>query len=96
MWLFFCFVTARMAQKKGRPAFWFFLLAFLASPLIGMICAALADTDQVVLDRRRLAGNQVKRCPHCGELIRRQATICRFCNRDFPSLGNAGKQFDEI
>jgi hypothetical protein len=89
LWLFFCAVAARMAEKKGRSGWGYFLLAFLLSPLIGIICAALADTNQAAIDRHRLASNEVKRCPHCGELVKWQATICRYCNRDFPSLGQS-------
>lgn len=28
--------------------------------------------------------NQVK-CPHCAELIKREAKVCRWCNRDIPT-----------
>jgi ribosomal protein S14 len=86
LWIFFCFVAGKIAANKGRSGFGFFLLAFLLSPLVGIICAALASPDKRALDRRAVENHEKKRCPHCGELIARQATICRFCSRDFPRL----------
>jgi hypothetical protein len=86
LWLFFCAVSARIAEKKGRSGWGYFLLSFLLSPLIGMICAALADPNRKVIDARRIKNKEVKRCPHCGELVKWQAEICRYCQKDFPSL----------
>lgn len=88
LWLFFCFVAGKIAANKGRSGFGFFMLAFILSPIVGIICAALASRDQRSIDRRSLENNEKKRCPHCGELINLQAAICRFCNRDFPRLGS--------
>jgi hypothetical protein len=85
-WLFFCAVAARIAEKKGRSGWGYFFLSFVFSPFIGIICAALADVNQDAIDRRKINTNEAKRCPHCGELINWHATICRYCNRDFPRL----------
>lgn len=36
------------------------------------------DADEAAL----ISSAQRKRCPHCAELVRPQATVCRFCSRD--------------
>jgi hypothetical protein len=74
-------IPAAIARERGYDfaAWWLFgaLLFIVALP-----CALLAKPRQDVLDTRKLAGGEARRCPHCAELIRKEANVCRFCGRE--------------
>lgn len=74
-------IPAAIASSKGRSflGWWIYgaLLWIVATPH-----ALLIKADQGVLDREALASGEQKKCPHCAELIRSEAKVCRFCGRD--------------
>jgi hypothetical protein len=43
-------------------------------------------TDHRVLERRSLEQGEMRKCPTCAELVRLQATKCRFCGSDLPAV----------
>lgn len=64
--------TAIVAKNKGRnPVGWFFI-GFIFS-LLGLILAYLVPA---------VGGADYKKCPHCAEIIKAEANVCRFCGRD--------------
>ena len=70
-------LSTNLAQKKGHSeAAWFCCGFFLG--LFGLIAAAGLPTRQpaeVVSFK--------KRCPDCAELVRKDASVCKFCARQF-------------
>lgn len=69
LFLFCCGVIAGMIGASKDDALGGFLFGFFLGPF-GVIFALLAK------------GNRVK-CPHCAELVRREAAVCKHCSREF-------------
>jgi hypothetical protein len=95
-------IPAAIAHAKGQNFFgwWFFGAIFfiLALPL-----AILTKTDHEALARRALVNDGLRKCPHCAELIRCEAIVCRFCGQQvepvepppLPMPLRAGSETDE-
>lgn len=70
-------IASTIAKGKGRDAAGWFILGFFL-PLIGILLAAVMPPprkDQVKLDA--VASGEMKRCPSCAELVRREAVKCQ-------------------
>lgn len=87
VWLLLGCVTGGIAWSRGHsfPGWWLFGLLFfpLALPM-----ALTLPRNVPVLDRRREAEGQWKRCPSCAEFVRQAAVVCRSCGRDIPTGGS--------
>lgn len=81
IWLLFGVVSAVIASSKGRSGCGWFLLGILLGPF-GLILALVVGRNTTEVERREIQGGEMKRCPHCAELIRREAIKCRFCGSD--------------
>jgi hypothetical protein len=77
--------VAVAARQKGRSGAGFFFLSFFISFVIALIIVlVISPTDQERLSVQ--AGNVGKvgpvQCPHCRELIRPDANVCKHCGKD--------------
>lgn len=77
--------VAVAASRKGRSGAGFFFLSFFISFVIALIIVlVISPTDQARLSVQ--AGNVGKvgpvQCPHCRELIRPDANVCKHCGKD--------------
>lgn len=62
---------AIIARPKGRSPILWFILCAIAPPLV----IAIALLPPVV------SRGFTKKCPHCAEIIKEDATVCKYCGQ---------------
>jgi hypothetical protein len=75
-------VTAKIADDRavpGEPVFWFIAGTFLA--LVALPAAIFLKSDPKLAERNELASGLSRKCPHCAEMVKVEALICRYCQR---------------
>jgi hypothetical protein len=81
VWLICGILGAVICEQKGRSAYLGLFLGWLLGPIGVIICAVLSKEDRV-LEERALRSGKMRKCPHCAELVKREAKVCRHCGRE--------------
>jgi hypothetical protein len=80
-WIVPIAVANSIAKGKGREGQGFVLGLFLS--WIGVLIVAL-------LPALHSEASGERKCPHCAEWVKREASVCRFCGRDIAELAAPG------
>lgn len=70
-------IPANIAKNKGHSfgGWWFFGAALF---IVALPCALLLKKDAAAIERMQLTQG-MKKCTRCAELVKSEATLCRFC-----------------
>lgn len=70
-----------LCHNKAIPILPGMILTLALGPLSFILLIA-AKTDDAALEERAIAKGQLKRCLKCHEVVRKEATRCRYCRSD--------------
>jgi hypothetical protein len=78
IWFLFGLVSAIVAQGKGRSGCGWFTLGVLLGPF-GLLLAFAVGSNSRAIEDSAVRSGDMKKCPACAELIKREAKKCRYC-----------------
>lgn len=76
-------IPAAIAKGKGRSfgLWWFYGAAIF---IVALPHALIMKSNNEAIERQQIAEG-MKKCPHCAELIKPDANVCRYCGREVAS-----------
>lgn len=78
LWVFMGLISAAIGRSKGGSAFGWLILGLLFGPLAWLFAAVKVPASSEHFGPNR-------KCPHCAELVKLEAVICKHCQRDIAS-----------
>ncbi|HEX2495002.1 MAG TPA: hypothetical protein VHK24_14620 [Steroidobacter sp.] len=86
LWFALSILAGVFASNRGFSFIATFLLSLILSPLVGFISVLVRKPRPTEAERAAAAAEVAasKRCPYCAEIIKREAVVCRFCDRRIP------------
>ena len=88
IWILFPVITASAAGAKGRSPTQWFWYGLLCGP-IALIHVLVVAANTRQLDADAVASGAMRKCPFCAEIVKSEALVCRFCQRELPAVVRA-------
>lgn len=86
LYLIFCGIfgvaVGFAASNKGRSGVGYFLLSILISPLLAVLILFLTGDNEPEVEKQKLKNGAYKKCSFCAELVKKEAVVCKHCNRE--------------
>jgi len=74
-----CLPAAIASGKGGSFGLWWLYGALLF--IVALPHSLIMKPDQQAIDNKAISSGDSKKCPHCAELIKSEAKICRYCSK---------------
>lgn len=74
-------IPALIARKKGRNFFGWYIYGTLIF-IVALVHSLVAKENTTVLEEEALKSGTMKKCEFCAEIIKVEAKVCKFCNKD--------------
>ena len=83
VWILSGCVTGSIAEKQGRSFFSWFIAGLLCFIVAFLYLLLSKPSDETMLD-----SGKYRKCPHCAEIIKVDANLCRYCGSELPSVNS--------
>lgn len=83
LWTLLSLVVGAFSRAKGHSFIAGFFFSMLLSPLIAGLIVAVRAPNTAKVEERSISGGEMRKCPACAELVKAEATKCRFCGEVF-------------